>query len=184
MRKLLLTGLLTIALSTATLPGTAAAAPRQHCVATVAPIGSLASTDPVRCFATFSEALDYGTGGRVRLAPDAQTVDASTLEKGGAVSTNFVAASSPLLGIEYLSSGYGGSSLAMYGSSGSGCYGGVSYGFSSLGAGWNNTISSAASYSGCTGRHYDNTGYSGSLVDCTCSSMGAMDNRASSILFL
>ena len=94
-----------------------------------------------------------------------------------------MATSTPLLGIEYTGSGYTGSTLSLYGSSGTGCSGGMTYGFSSLGGGWNDTISSAKSYSNCVGRHYDNSGFGGIYVDCWCSSMGSVDNRTSSILF-
>lgn len=189
MKKATITGLLTITfsitLSITSLPGATAAVAggRGHCVASIAPLGTTAAVPAVVCYSTFSEAIAVATSGRVRLAVDATSVDTATLEQDGAVSTPAVAASSPLLAIEYLGSGYTGATLSLYGSSGTGCSGGVTYGFSSMGSGWNDTISSAKAFSGCTGRHYENSGYSGLLIDCACASMGAMDNRTSSIIF-
>ncbi len=150
------------------------------CVLTLAlsltgiPLAAAASGAPRACVAS----VDASAPGSTEIKP-------ITISCFDTVAKAFasMALSSVLVGIEYSSSGYGGSSLALYGSSGSGCYGGVTYGFSSLPGGWNNVISSAQGFNGCDGRHYDATGYGGSFVDCTCSSMGAMDNRTSSILF-
>lgn len=94
-----------------------------------------------------------------------------------------VAASNPLLGIEYKDYNYGGSTLTLYGNNGTGCAGGVTYGFSPLPSGWDNTIGSAKSYSGCQGRHWDYLNYQSSSIVCTCANMGVMNDKTSSILF-
>ena len=148
------------------------------CAAELAPLGPGQATSAVvsyQCFDTLAESVAFATKGAVRL-PSA----ASTVEQGAEAST--AAAASSLLGIEYTGSSWTGSSLALYGGGG-GCGGGASYGFASMPGGWNNVISSARSYSGCTSRHYDGTSYTGSSYLCGCGSMGSMNNRTSSILF-
>jgi hypothetical protein len=138
------------------------------------PLAAAASPAPPVCVASVEASLPGST--------EIKPVTVQCFETAAKASASMTLAS-VLVGIEYSSSGYGGSSLSLYGSSGSGCYGGVTYGFSSLPSGWNNVISSAQGFNGCTGRHYDATGYGGTFINCTCSSMGAMDNRTSSILF-
>jgi hypothetical protein len=138
------------------------------------PLAAAAPAAPRACVAS----VDASAPGSTEIKP----VTVQCYESMAQASSSMTMAS-VLLGIEYSSSGYGGSSLSLYGSSGSGCYGGVTYGFSSMPSGWNNVISSAQSFNGCLGRHYDATGYGGTFINCTCSSMGAMDNRTSSILF-
>jgi len=149
------------------------------CAAELVPLGPGQTTSTVvsyQCFDTLAESVAFATKGAVRLSSSATTV-----EQGGEASIEAAAASS-LLGIEYTGSSWTGSSLALYGGGG-GCGGGASYGFASMPGGWNNVISSARSYSGCTSRHYDGTSYTGSSYLCGCGSMGTMNNRTSSILF-
>ncbi len=92
---------------------------------------------------------------------------------------------SVVLGYEYKGGSYSGGSLVLYGTSGSGCGSGSTYGFSSMPSGWSNVISSAKVFASCWSVHYDYTGYSGDRRTCTgsCSSLGTMNNRTSSILF-
>lgn len=105
-------------------------------------------------------------------APDAQ------------VSCPVGVATNPLLGIEYKDSSYRGSTWTLYGTSGSGCYSGVSYGFYHISRfGWGDTISSAKAFSGCTGVHHEDGDASGSTYNCTCSSMGVMNDETSAIIF-
>jgi hypothetical protein len=140
------------------------------------PVATVASAAPRDCVATVDASPPGST--------EAQPVTVSCFDSSTEASAS-MALTSILVGIEYTSSGYGGSTLSLYGSSGSGCFGGVTYGFSSLPGGWSNVISSAQGFNGCGGRHFDSTGYGGSFIQCSdsCSSMGAMDNRTSSIIF-
>jgi hypothetical protein len=121
------------------------------------------------------------------LAPDATSVDEAQLSKAGAASSVDAQVSRPLLGVEYQNTGYGGNSLVLYGSSGTGCYAGDWYGFPSMASlGFDNRISSAKMYSNCLGKHHDGTSYTGSYIYCdsSCSSMGSMNDRTSSIKFI
>jgi len=186
-RRLLLSLISATTLATASLgvAAVASAAPAagspggEACVAELAPLEPGQATSAVvsyQCFDTLAESVAFATDGAVRVPSTSTTVeedDEASIE---------AAATSSLLGIEYTGSSWTGSSLALYGG-GSGCSSGASYGFASMPGGWNNVISSARSYSGCTSRHYDGTSYTGSSYLCGCGSMGTMNNRTSSILF-
>ncbi len=146
----------------------------------------LAKPSRVSCFGSFAESVSYATAGRVRLGPGARSVSTRQLQAAGVVSTRAALAAQPLVGIEYENSNYGGDSLVLYGSSGSGCYSGTWYGFPSMSSlGFDNRISSARTYSNCLGRHHDGTSYTGSYRYCdgSCSTFGTMNDRTSSIKF-
>lgn len=139
------------------------------------------------CFDTFAEAIDFATVGRVALEPQATTVSEKLLRSAGAISSDVSQVARPLLGVEYQYGSYGGSSLVLYGSSGTGCYSGDWYGFPSLAdLGFNNRVSSAKMYSNCLGKHHDGSSYNGDYTYCdaNCPSMGTMNNRTSSIKFI
>jgi hypothetical protein len=139
------------------------------------------------CFDTFAEAIDFATAGRVTLDAEASTVSEKQLRSAGAVSSEVSQVARPLLGVEYQYGSYGGNSLVLYGSSGTGCYSGDWYGFPNMAdLGFNNRISSAKMYSNCLGKHHDGTSYTGSYTYCdaNCSSLGSMNDRTSSIKFI
>lgn len=131
----------------------------------------------VDCFPTFGEAVEFATDGELSASSPAELEDA--------VESETVAMASVVLGYEYKGSSYSGGSIVLYGTSGSGCGSGSTYGFSSMPTGWNNVISSAKVFASCWSVHYDYTSYRGDRRTCTgsCSSLGTMNNRTSSILF-
>lgn len=112
-------------------------------------------------------------------------MSAAQLQADRAVSTPDAPQTNPLLGIEYMDAGYGGATLTLYGTSGSGCYNGVTYGFATMPSGWNDDIGAAKGYSGCYGSHYQNSYYGGAELTCrpNCSSMGLLNDQTSSIAF-
>lgn len=171
--------ILVTAAATTTANAESSAAAGGHCTLGLAPTGTTApGAGTVRCFATLSDAVAFATGGAIRLPADAEVVTDAQASSAVGVATN------PLLGIEYKDSSYRGSTWTLYGTSGSGCYGGVSYGFYHISRfGWGDTISSAKAYSGCTGVHYEDGDASGSTYNCTCSSMGVMNDETSAIIF-
>jgi len=150
-----------------------------HPVAAAAAVSSaeFVAEPVVDCFPTFAEAVEFATDGELSASSPAE------LEQ--AVESEAVAMASVVLGYEYKGSSYSGGSIVLYGTSGSGCGSGSTYGFSSMPTGWNNVISSAKVFASCWSIHYDYTGYSGDRRTCTgsCSSLGTMNNRTSSILF-
>ncbi len=168
-------------------PGASAAAEAgSHCAVGVAPIvsGQPTRAPVINCFSSFAESIEFATSGRVQLdAADAQ-VSATQLAKAGAATTEPSLAAGPLLGVEYDGANFSAGSLALYGTSGSGCFG-VTYGFAGMPAGWNDRVSSARAYSGCDSRHYANGSYGGEVRVCAtvCTGFGAMTNRTSSIVF-
>lgn len=68
--------------------------------------------------------------------------------------------------------------------SGSGCVG-VTFGFPSLGAGWDNNVRSAEGFNTCWSSQYDGTSYTGTKVTCTpyCGSLGVLAGKTSSIVY-
>lgn len=155
-----------------------------HCVAALSE-GSAAKRSVVkdyRCFATLAKAVMFASGGAVRMGPRSSfaTTDTALRHRSSSL------ASSPVLGIEYNASGFGGTSLTLTGSGGTGCYGGTEYSFSNLGTyGWNDKIESARTYSNCVGVHYKNTGLSGTSTSVygSKSDFGSLSNEISSIRF-
>ncbi|MFJ2543038.1 hypothetical protein [Microbacterium sp. NPDC087589] len=75
-------------------------------------------------------------------------------------------------------------SVLIHWGSGSGCYG-VTFGFPSLGSGWNNNVRSAEGFNNCWSSQYDGTSYSGAVLTCApyCSSLGALAAKTSSIVY-
>lgn len=89
---------------------------------------------------------------------------------------------STVLGTVYKDANYGGGSLSFYGA---GSCAGVTFGFASLDAGWQNTISSAKAYAGCWVSLYTATSYGGTQLLCTpnCATLGALNDRILSLVF-
>ena len=154
-----------------------------HCVVALSP-GSAAKRSVVkdyRCFSSLSEAVTFASGGKVRLGARSSFSSADTALLGSSST-----ASVPVLGIEYNWTGFGGTSLTLTGSGGSGCYGGTEYSFGNLGTyGWNDRIESARTYSNCVGVHYKNSGLSGTSTSVfgSKSDFGSLNNEISSIRF-
>jgi len=155
-----------------------------HCVVALS-AGSAATRSVVkdyRCFATLAKAVTFASGGAVRVGPRSSfsTTDTALRHRVSSFGT------SPVLGIEYNANGFGGTSLTLTGSGGTGCYGGTEYSFSSLGNyGWNDKIESARTYSNCVGVHYKNTWFSGTSTSVygSKSDFGTLSNEISSIRF-
>lgn len=75
-------------------------------------------------------------------------------------------------------------SVLIHWGSGTGCNG-VTFGFPSLGAGWNNNVRSAEGFNNCWSSQYDGTSYTGSVLTCApyCSTLGSMAAKTSSIVY-
>lgn len=155
-----------------------------HCVVALS-AGSAAKRSVVkdyRCFTTLSQAVTFASGGKVRLGARSSFSSADTALRARVTSLT----SSPVLGIEYNADDFGGTSLTLTGSGGSGCYGGTEYSFGNLGTyGWNDKIESARTYSNCVGVHYKNSGLSGTSLSVygSKSDFGSLSNEISSIRF-
>ncbi|PJJ63730.1 hypothetical protein [Compostimonas suwonensis] len=151
-----------------------------------------ASVRPVDidCFSSEEAAIEFVTGLVVdgpltRAQIDAFNDGSDAVGTGSRARALVAPAASVLLGIEYADAARGGASWYLYGSSGSGCGGGTTYGFPSMLSGWDNRVSSADAYAGCRSQHYEGTSYTGSSVSCNqyCSGMGGLNDATSSIVF-
>jgi len=141
----------------------------------------------IREFDTFSDAIFAATDGWVHLPSDATPEDFSLTGGVGE-------ASSTIIAIDYDGTYYGGSSLTWTVSNSHGCntykcgFLNLStcwnnYSASALGSDWNDRISSTAGGGGCAKNVlWEDQGFAGSRLECnsSCSTMGVMDNQASS----
>lgn len=153
-------------------------------VASVAPDGARVALRTAR-FETVADAARVASGGRIELPRTAtmsdlvevlQTFDLTDSDSG----SSFLPMST-IIGIDWDGSGFSGSSFIWSAPNASGCADGSVFTANSMPSGWNNRVSSAQAFGGCDEyRHYDLTGQSGSSINCTCSSMGFMDDRTSS----
>jgi hypothetical protein len=149
-------------------PGGASVAPR-HCVVWISPVDPQTGhshLSALRCFARF------GTAQRVAREAAPAGFRSAGSEVVPDVSTR--------ISIDYDSSGFTGSTLTWTVANSFGCVGG-SYQAGSMPSGWNDRVSSAHSYGGCSvNAHYHDANFLGSGINCTCSTMGTMSNQTSS----
>ena len=62
-----------------------------------------------------------------------------------------------------------------------GCNGGAQFSAASMPSGWNDRVSSSQSAHGCAhNRHFHDTNFGGVGINCTCATMGTMNNQTSS----
>ncbi len=130
----------------------------------------------ISCFDTIEEAEQFIEDGAPGDYQQLQPQRSST--RAGAAP-----AATVVIGKVWTGASRSGSVLIHWGS-GSGCYG-VTYGFPSLTASWNNNIRSAEGFSNCWSSQYDGAGYSGSVVTCTpfCATLGPLAAKTSSIVY-
>lgn len=153
-------------------------APEKHCVVRIEPLRSgeeASAMSAATCFDRFSDAIYAATGGAVRLAPTVSPADVTeeTVQPESSHQT--------VLSIDYRDSNFSGSTLTWVANNTVGCTTGLSYAAPSMPSGWNDVVSSARTFAGCTyNRHYEHTNYGGSKIDCYCASMGAMNDKTSS----
>lgn len=149
----------------------------KHCVVEIESIQHGAAESKMSeavCFDTFSKAISASTLGEVRLAEGFQPAHLTPSMLVGTSSTT-------VIGIDYSSPNFQGSSLVWYANNTVGCNTGSSYAASTMPSGWNDVVSSAQTYGGCNNNpHYEHNNWTGASLTCTCSSMGVMDNQTSS----
>lgn len=158
----------------------ASAAPAErHCVVHLDADGH-GRAAPMQCYGDQASALAAATGQEARSVnlPGAGDVDAFV------TASNATAAASTVISIEYDGQNYSGSSLTYSVSNPDGCLDGSNYADPDLYA-WDDRIESVRAYQGCTVRHYEHFNYAGSQYSCSssCGSLGAMNNRTSSLRF-
>ena len=154
-----------------------------HCVGHLENIpGEKASLLAERgCFSTFGEAVSAATSGRVQIA-DKQARKLTDAEvQSGLDEKASVLGSTTIIGIDYKNSGYGGDTYLWETSYLPGCSDGTGFGVAGMPSGWNDTVGSATGYSGCNNYlHWEHTWFGGASLNCSCSSMGVMNDATSS----
>lgn len=180
---LLASGLLTAAglqLGAAPAPGTIADG-GDHCVGLLERV--TAGSDETRlasetCFDTFSEALDFATGGSVRLVPG-EVFTTDMLASGSSDGVT-----STVIGVDYDYPNHDSSHATYIWQASAGCTPTSGWIPNSMPSGWNDRVSSAIGSSGCTWYgHYEDDNRGGSLRICNCATMGVMNNQTSSEWF-
>lgn len=129
----------------------------------------------VSCFDSVKEAEQFIEDG----APG----DIEQLLPAGTKSRIAAAAATVTVGKIWTGTSRSGSVLIHWGS-GTGCNG-VTFGFPSLGAGWNNNVRSAEGFNNCWSSQYDGANYTGAVLTCApyCSSLGNLAGKTSSIVY-
>jgi len=130
----------------------------------------------VRCFQSFAEAISAATGGTVKVRQGQRALSEAELAPTPL-------ATSTVVGIEYKDANFGGSSLTLSTPGIFQCAGGAYVNWNSMPSGWDNTIGSARSYAGCKSGHFEYVNNGGSVRICGCATMGAMNDKTSSIRF-
>lgn len=154
------------------LSGASAAATGNSCVLHAA-ANVESPTTTTRCFATFEEAVSAATSDKVKLRPGQRVLTQAELAQ----------ASDTVVGIEYKDANFGGQNLILTTGAGFTCSGGLYVNFGSMPSGWDNTIGSARSYANCKSGHFEYTNNGGSVKICGCATMGALNDKTSSIRF-
>lgn len=154
-----------VGLSFATAPATTAetVSANEHCAVRVDAVAEAQAMPEPTCFESTDELDDYLTEIGVGVAGRGTTA-------------------SIIIGTVYKNSGGTGDSLTFWGSSG--CAG-TTFGFASLAAGWDNSISSARGQNGCWVTLYTATSYGGQNLNCTpyCASIGGWNDNVKSLVF-
>ena len=144
----------------------------RHCIGQAFKVGvAPAATHAPRCFPTFAEAIKAATAGAVTLAPDARpnSLRSSHIRRP---STQTV------IGIDYVDANYQGNTLTWWVSNPNGCADGSTYWNDVVPLDWQNNTSSATAWAGCTHfLHYEGAYQTGTVIDCTCATMGVMNDK-------
>jgi hypothetical protein len=158
-----------------------------HCVAHLTPIqpgsGKVSQVTLVGCYDTFAEAVYAGTKGTVSLSshirPD-QVTEELLLSLG--MGSNFTPV---VTGIDYANQNWWDFGGTFQWTANQGCSATVGYIANAMPTGWNDTVRSARSYSGCNvNNHYADINRGGTSIPCdmgsTCYTMGGMAAQTSS----
>jgi hypothetical protein len=143
------------------------------------------------CFATFREAMAYGTGGRITDAPASAATAARDPEFAAEVTAAgaapLVGTGSVLLGIEYADANMRGASVSFFATGGCDNSSDADWRFASMPAGWNDRITSFRSFSNCAQQLFRSTNFTGGALTLIISSLAnvgaAANDQASSITF-
>lgn len=167
-------------------------------IAQPTPLGQDVAFTPaptITCFDSLGEALESVSGEPVTdprvLAGDPTALRAYAQEQNsaapsGVTGSTTTAAAMRMIGVSYKGKDYTSSNQVFYGNNSGGCEG-VTFGFPKLSTYLqNNVISSMTTFGNCWSTLYDLEKYvKGESTNCVphCTTLGSMDNRASSMVF-
>lgn len=156
----------------------------RHCVAFLVPIAPKTEEGVISavleeggCFPTLEEALEAGTGAQLALPEGISPAELTSSLFDPPVE----ALASVLLGTEYNSTNFNGSSTNYFGSSG--CAG-TTWQVSNIGAGVNDTFESGVGFGTCDhNRKFEHADFGGAVVLCTpnCGTYGTLRNKVTSL---
>lgn len=135
--------------------------PEMHCGAFVAPNAAISVAEESTVCFTSADDLEGFMDGRESAGVQAAAVPVAVL---------------------YEHAGYGGATFTLYAS---GPCAGASYGFASLGGGWDSRVSSARGLNGCSLALYTATNYGGTMWNCGtgCSALpGLLNDKVRSVI--
>lgn len=160
---------------------------QDHCYAVITSVveGSDESSKIIKseCFGTFADSIFAATNGRTHLnsAITPEIVTEEMLNSGMEANSLL---SQVVIGIDWDSSGFAGSSYTWVVSGETGCTSSTQFSISSIPTGWDDRVSSVRGFSGCNYYyHYQNASFGGLSITCNtsgCSTMGSLDNATSS----
>ncbi|MFL5799210.1 MAG: hypothetical protein ACJ77A_14920 [Actinomycetota bacterium] len=175
-------GLIAIASLTAMGP----AGEDRHCAALLVPSGPGAepgangtTEQDLGCYPTYAEALAAGSGGAITVPEDAAPATLTQSELDGATAD---AITSVLIGTEYTSTSYNGSSKSYFASET--CSATVTWEVSYVGDAWNDDFESGKGFGSCDhNKKFTAKDFGGSILTCTpnCSDYGSFRNLISSL---
>ena len=144
-------------------------------------MGAAPSTTPVRCYRTFAEAISAATHGRVQVTAGQRSRPLTDAEMAAPAAMPNGTAATYVLAVDYKDAGFGGSTYTW--TSTVTCAQGYSFNQATMPSGWNDTIGSVRTYSGCNQDMYYNANYGQpvyQVVGGSASSLGALNDQTSS----
>jgi hypothetical protein len=172
----------------ACVPGTAGARPaaERHCAVRLVPESRpkphviAARLERVGCFDTFSEAIEAGSGGSIRLASSIQPAELTDAVITDSTTSRITG--DTLIGTEWAATNYTGSSKSYWAPDA--CAGNV-WEVDYVGDNWNDEFESGRAYGGCdTNKKFVHANFGGDVLTCTpnCSDYGtSFRNQISSL---
>ncbi len=167
--------------------GVASAAKATNCAFFLHPVGTDRASRAIEavpvalgCFSTFAEALTVGSNGAIEVSGETTppSLTDATLQRGTFVEPD----TSVLIGTEWTSTGYTGSSNSYFASST--CTSSTTWQVNYVGDAWNDSFESGKGFGGCdTNKKYHDADYGGAVLTCTpnCSDYGSLKNQVSSL---
>jgi hypothetical protein len=154
----------------------ASASAGRYCAAQASPARGAAH---LRCFRDFASSISYATGGKIHLAAAARSRSVSEAELRGATAATAAPNTTYVLSIDFLDANFQGNTFTWFGNSPCGFYANQT-----MASGWNDQVSSVATYSGCATTLFWDANFGRPTypigVDASVGNLGAFNDKTSS----